>query len=60
MLYYTGKGKSTVHSITGHKGPEVEFRYNSTLSITSALDRGGLSMPRPRHFTPGKDPVPII
>jgi hypothetical protein len=28
--------------------------------LTSALDRGGWSTPRPRRFTPGKDPVPIV
>ena len=34
--------------------------YNSTLSLTSALDGGGWSTPRPGRFTPGKDPVPIV
>ena len=29
------------HPITGHKRPEVECRYSSTLSLTSALDGGG-------------------
>jgi hypothetical protein len=33
---------------------------SSTLSLTSALDRGGWSTPRPDRFTPGNDPVPII
>ena len=27
-----------VHPRTGHKGPEEESEYNSTLSLTSALD----------------------
>ena len=35
-------------------------RYSSTLSLTSALDRGGWSMPRPGCFTPGMDPVPTV
>jgi hypothetical protein len=35
------KGKGTVHPITGHEGPEGEYRYSFTLSLTSALDRGG-------------------
>jgi hypothetical protein len=34
--------------------------YSSTLSLTSALDGGGLSTPCPGRFTPGKDPVPIV
>jgi len=33
--------------------------YSYTLSLTSALYRGGWSTPRPSRFTPGKDPVPI-
>jgi len=46
--------------ITGHEGPEVEKRYSFTLSLTSALDVGGWSTPRPGRFTPEKDPVPIV
>ena len=34
--------------------------YSSTLSLTLALDEGGWSMPRPGHFTHGKDTVPIV
>jgi hypothetical protein len=34
--------------------------YSSTLSLTSALFRGGWSTPRPVRLTPGKDPVPIV
>jgi len=33
--------------------------YSSNLSLTSALDRGGWSTPRPGRFTSRKDPVPI-
>ena len=33
--------------------------YSSTLSLTSALDRGGWSTPSPGRFTSGKDLVPI-
>ena len=29
--------------------------YSSTLTLTSALDKGGLSTPRPGRFTPGKE-----
>jgi hypothetical protein len=38
----------------GHEGPEGEWRYNSTLSLTSALGGGGWLRPRFVHFTPGK------
>ena len=34
--------------------------YSSTLSLTSALDRGGWSTPHTGRFTPGKDSVPIV
>jgi hypothetical protein len=30
------------------------------LSLTSALDEGGWSTPRPGRFTPGKDPVSSV
>ena len=46
----TGKGKGEVQPRTSHEGPEGEQRYSSTLSLTSALDGGGWSTPRPRHF----------
>jgi hypothetical protein len=36
-----GKGKGKVHPATGHKGPKGEKRYNSSLSLTSALDGVG-------------------
>ena len=34
----------------GHEGPEVEQRYSSTLSLTSALDTTGSLTPRPGRF----------
>jgi hypothetical protein len=34
--------------------------YRSTYSLTSALDEGGWSTPRPGRFTPRKDSVPIV
>jgi len=55
-----GRGKGKVHPKTGYDGPEGEQLYSSTLPSTLALDGGGRSMPCPAHFTPGKDPVPII
>jgi hypothetical protein len=48
-----------VRPITGHEGPEVEWRYSSTLSLTSALDGGGRSTPHPGHFTRGKARYPL-
>jgi hypothetical protein len=49
-----------MHPVTGHEGTETGYMYNSTLSLTSALDGGGWSTPRPGRFTSEKDPVPII
>jgi hypothetical protein len=34
--------------------------YNSTISLTSALDGSGWKTPSPDRFTPGKDLVPIM
>ena len=45
---------------TRHESPEGEQRYNSILSLTSALDGNGWSTTRPGRFTPGKDPVPLV
>ena len=53
-LAVNGKGKG--HPITGHKDPEREYRYSSTLSLISALDGGGYSTPRPGRFTPRERP----
>ena len=36
----TGLLQSTVHPVTGHKGPEKEQSYSSTLSLTSGLYTG--------------------
>jgi hypothetical protein len=48
------KGKGKVQPIASHEDPEG---HSSTLSLTSALDRGGWSTPRPGRFTPGKEPA---
>jgi hypothetical protein len=50
-----GTRKGKVHPIIGHEGPEGEQRYSSTLSLTSEIDGGEGSTPRPGHFTPGKE-----
>jgi hypothetical protein len=40
-LTNTVQGKGKGQPITGHEGPEVKYRYSSTLSLTSALDGVG-------------------
>jgi hypothetical protein len=45
---------------TGHESPDKEQGYNSTLSLTLALDGGGWLTPRFSHFTPGKDMESIL
>jgi hypothetical protein len=37
------------------ESPEREWRYSSTLSLTSALERGGWLLPRRGRFTPWKE-----
>jgi rRNA maturation protein Nop10 len=44
--------KGKIHPRTGHGGPDGEKRYSCTLSLTSVLDGGRWSTPRPGHFTP--------
>jgi hypothetical protein len=58
----TGKGKGRVHPKTGDEGTEWEYRYSSTLSLTSAVDRGEYSTPRhaPAALPREGDPVPIV
>jgi len=34
--------------------------YSATVSLTSAVDGGGWSMPRSGRFTRRKDPVPLV
>ena len=48
----SGKKHGKVHTITGHEGPEVKYRYSSTLSLTSALDA-------PAALPPGKTRYPL-
>ena len=43
----------------GHESPQGNRSIN-LLSLTSAIDKGGWSTPRPGRFTLGKDPVPIV
>jgi hypothetical protein len=37
----------------------AEQRHSSTLFLASALDRSGLSTPRPGRFTRSEEPVPF-
>jgi hypothetical protein len=53
------KVKVKVHPRTGHEGPEGEWMYCSTLSLTSALDRGGCSKPALAALTAGKTRYPL-
>ena len=52
MRWWKGKGKG--HPITGHKGPDVEYRYSSTLSLISALDGVGVQLHAPAALPIGK------
>ena len=62
MLLVTGcwmrtglsKVRGNVRPITCHEGPEGEWRYNYTVSLTSALDMGGWLTPCPGLFTTGE------
>jgi hypothetical protein len=47
------EGKRKVHPRTRREGPEVEWVYGSTLSLTSTPDVVGWSASLPGRFTPG-------
>jgi hypothetical protein len=47
-----------VHPRTGHEGSEREYRYSSTLSLTSALDGVGGQRHAPAALPPGKTRYP--
>ena len=51
-----GNGKGKVHPRTGHEKPEVESKFSSTLSLTSAVDVGWWLTPRAGRFNPRKKP----
>jgi hypothetical protein len=48
------KCEGEVHSRTGHEGPEGEYKYSSTLSLTSALDGVYGQRHAPAAFPSGK------
>jgi hypothetical protein len=43
----------------GHESPEGEYRYSSTLSLTSALDGMGGQRQAPAALPPGKTRYPL-
>ena len=55
-MFRKKKQKGKVRRIKGHEGHEGEYRYSSTLSLTSALDGGKWLTPRSGRFTPGQQP----
>jgi len=52
-------GKCEVRPVTGHEGPEGEWMFSSTRSLTSTLDGGGWSTPRPAALLPGMTRYPL-
>ena len=52
-----GKGKG--HPRRGHEGPEGEYRYSCTLSLTSALDGVSGQRHAPVALPPGKTRYPL-
>jgi hypothetical protein len=57
FLKFKVKVKFTLKRATKAQGGSRDIY---TLSLTSALNRGRWSTPRPGCFTPRKDPVPIV
>jgi hypothetical protein len=55
MFYYIIVLYSNVQPITGHDGPQGEYRYSSTLSLTSLLNGKGWLTPYTGCFTPGME-----
>jgi hypothetical protein len=51
-----GKGKGKVLPRIGHEGPEGEYRYSSTLSLTLTVDGVGGQRNTPAALPPGKRP----
>jgi hypothetical protein len=54
-VYYNKSNTVKVHPRNGHEDPERKQRYTSTVSLTSALDGGEWSTPRPGRFPLGKE-----
>ena len=54
-----GKSKGKFHPKTGHESTEEEYRYSSTLSLTSALDGVGGQRHTSAALPPGKTQDPL-
>jgi hypothetical protein len=54
-----GDGKGKVHPRTGHEGPESEYIYSSTLSLTSVLHVVGGQGHASATLPPGKTLYPL-
>jgi len=54
-----GNGKGKDRPRTGHEGPEGEYKYSSTLSLTSALDGVDGQRHAPAALPPGKTRYPL-
>jgi hypothetical protein len=54
------KKKGKIRSRSAIKGPELKYRYSSTLTLTSSLNGCGWSTPRPGRFTSGNEPVSVV
>ena len=51
--------KGNIHPRTDHEGADGEYRYTSTLSLTSALDGLGGQRHAPAALPPGKIRCPL-
>ena len=51
--------KGKVRLRAGHEGPEGEYRYSSTLSLTLPLDGVGVQRNGPAALLPGKTRYPL-
>jgi len=58
MLHYIWKDK--IHPITDHLGPKGEYRYSSTLYLTSAINEVGGQRHDPAVLPPGNWAVTIM
>lgn len=54
-IIFNYKVDGIVDPRTGHDGTEGEYKYHSSLSLSSTLHGVEWSTPHPGRFTPGKD-----
>ena len=63
LSFKLSKGKNIKGKVlprAGHERPGGDYRYCFTLTLTTALDVGEWSKPRPSRFTPRKEPVRVV